>query len=239
MTTDTDPRVAAEIAAFQRHYGPSEFANDPLNPRREAFGHGFREGLAAKVPTAPVEAVPQALLEALRNGINNLATMSPMYDRKEYAIRLKQKITDWLATTPPHAEPSPTVELRPDIDSALRNLVQAAWIWGDSCGVDGVGWGQTGDSHNEWMHDKANLAAADLRNLFVEQSAETGRLTAELQEARKDAARLDWLLPNLHPATWGMEFEGGYDWASPAELLAKWRKSIDDELAAAPEAPKP
>ncbi len=62
---------------------------------------------------------------------------------------------------------------------------------------------------------------------------------AELREVRKDAVRLDWLLPNLHPATWGMEFPGGYEWDSPAELLAKWRAAIDAELAAAPEAPKP
>jgi hypothetical protein len=62
---------------------------------------------------------------------------------------------------------------------------------------------------------------------------------AELREVRKDAMRLDWLLPNLHPATWGMEFPGGYEWDSPAELLAKWRTAIDAELAAAPKAPKP
>jgi hypothetical protein len=71
---------------------------------------------------------------------------------------------------------------------------------------------------------------------------EVARLTAELQEVqevRKDAVRLDWLLPNLHPATWGMEFPGGYEWGSPAELLAKWRAAIDAELATAPEAPKP
>jgi hypothetical protein len=58
---------------------------------------------ARATPAAEVEERREpsyrALLEELRNGINTLAMLSPMYDRKEYAIRLKQKIADALATT--------------------------------------------------------------------------------------------------------------------------------------------
>lgn len=52
-----------------------------------------------------------------------------------------------------------------------------------------------------------------------------------LAGAPTDTQRLDWLLPNLHPATWGMEFPGGYEWADDAEFLAKWRAAIDEALA--------
>ncbi len=51
--------------------------------------------------------------------------------------------------------------------------------------------------------------------------------------ALDDTRRLEWLLPNLHPANFDMEFPGGYEWDSDAEFLAKWRAAIDAELAAA------
>lgn len=47
-----------------------------------------------------------------------------------------------------------------------------------------------------------------------------------------DTARLDWLLPNLHPANFGLDFDGGYTWDSEAEYLAKYRKAIDAAMAA-------
>lgn len=53
------------------------------------------------------------------------------------------------------------------------------------------------------------------------------------RDAGSDTERLDWLLPNLHPATWGMEFPGGHEWADDAEFRAKWRAAIDSELDAA------
>jgi hypothetical protein len=128
MTTDTDSRVAAEIAAFQRHYGPSEFANDPLNPRREAFGHGFREGLAAKVPGAPVE-VPRlgkwSLTEAgnlLSDAFDHDVKLGISGDfeskaaRLRYAHDLAQKLnTPDLATTPPQAEPDEIARLAEEL----------------------------------------------------------------------------------------------------------------------------
>jgi hypothetical protein len=48
----------------------------------------------------------------------------------------------------------------------------------------------------------------------------------------RDAARLDWLLPNIHPANFGFEFEGGYEWDSEAEFLSKFRKAIDAAMSA-------
>ena len=45
-----------------------------------------------------------------------------------------------------------------------------------------------------------------------------------------DTARLNWLLPNLHPANFGLEFPGGYEWSGEAEFLRKWRAAIDAEL---------
>jgi hypothetical protein len=56
-----------------------------------------------------------------------------------------------------------------------------------------------------------------------------------LDDARDaDTKRLDWVLPNLHPATFGMEFPGGYQWADDAEYLSKWRAAIDAELQQEP-----
>ena len=45
-----------------------------------------------------------------------------------------------------------------------------------------------------------------------------------------DTARLAWLLPNLHPANFGLKFPGGYKWADEAEFLSKWRAAIDAAL---------
>ena len=75
-----------------------------------------------------------------------------------------------------------------------------------------------------------SVAREAISRLRAQHASEISRLTAELEEARKDAGRLDWLLPNLHPATFGMDFEGGYEWADDAELLRKWRNAIDVEL---------
>lgn len=61
-------------------------------------------------------------------------------------------------------------------------------------------------------------------------TAERARAAAPAGEA-PDTKRLDWLLPNLHPATFGMDFPGGYEWDSDAEYLSKWRAAIDAELA--------
>jgi uncharacterized coiled-coil protein SlyX len=71
---------------------------------------------------------------------------------------------------------------------------------------------------------------AERENAVDRLETEVACLTAELEEVRKDAGRLDWLLPNLNPATWGMDFEGGYEWADDAEFLRKWRCAIDGEL---------
>lgn len=43
-----------------------------------------------------------------------------------------------------------------------------------------------------------------------------------------DTKRLDWLLPNLHPANFGM----GFEWGTDEEFLAGWRNAIDADLAA-------
>lgn len=49
----------------------------------------------------------------------------------------------------------------------------------------------------------------------------------------EDSARLDWLLPNLHPADFGFDFDGGYEWKSREELLRKFRTAIDRARASA------
>ena len=71
-----------------------------------------------------------------------------------------------------------------------------------------------------------------ITNVAASRLIRSATLQAPQSEDSRDAARLDWLLPNLHPANFGMEFEGGYEWDSDAEYLAKWRAAIDAEIEA-------
>lgn len=71
-----------------------------------------------EVPAEP--SAERALLLWLREGINNLATLSTMYDRKEYGIRLKQKITDYLATPP--ARDAGLSLTDAEVDEILHNI---------------------------------------------------------------------------------------------------------------------
>lgn len=73
---------------------------------------------------------------------------------------------------------------------------------------------------NDWRHvgGVIHRTIASLRDMAV--------------SGAKDAERLDYLLPNLHPANFGMEFRGGYEWDSEAEFLEKWRGAIDAAIAA-------
>lgn len=51
-------------------------------------------------------------------------------------------------------------------------------------------------------------------------------VTEDARDGERDTERLDWLLPNVHPATFGMNFE----WDTDAEYLAGWRRVIDQEI---------
>jgi hypothetical protein len=74
----------------------------------------------------------------------------------------------------------------------------------------------------EWPEGDVQIAHAIQRALSTTAPA----------EAMSDTRRLDWLLPNLAPANFGVEFADGYQWESEAEFLAKWRTAIDIELTA-------
>lgn len=192
MRAYSDPRVS-QAMALVRALGHASNAENVLDAEREL--HEYLAAEFAKVPSAPVEAVPQKHVTK-ENG-----------DCPHWCEACRVEALQ-RATTPPQDKSSPGMSKSWQTAVAVAREAPS---------------GRT-------VVDSAVILAIDKR---------LSEAFAELQEVRKDAGRLDWLLPNLHPATWGMEFEGGYDWASPAELLAKWRKSIDDELAAAPEAPKP
>jgi hypothetical protein len=50
-------------------------------------------------------------------------------------------------------------------------MFEQAWRWGESCGVDGVAWGEQGDSHNEFMHAMAATAKNTVYALLAERAA--------------------------------------------------------------------
>ena len=49
-----------------------------------------------------------------------------------------------------------------DIDKLIADLIWSAWEWGVSCEVDGVRWGEDGDSHNQMLRDRTTDAATRL-----------------------------------------------------------------------------
>lgn len=46
-----------------------------------------------------------------------------------------------------------------DVDKLIAELIRMAWEWGTSCEVDGVRWGEAGDSHNQMLRDRVQEAA--------------------------------------------------------------------------------
>lgn len=84
------------------------------------------------------------------------------------------------------------------------------------------------------------IAVVDAARLLAEQPTEgvdhefiAPSPSPQPTDEATDAARLEWVLPNLHPANFGMEFPGGYEWEDEADYLRKWRAAIDAEMRAA------
>jgi hypothetical protein len=67
----------------------------------------------------------------------------------------------------PGAEPVATEQ----IEKAVEAMLKAAWAWGESCGVDGVGFNEKGDSHNDWMRHRAMQAKDAVYALFATPSS--------------------------------------------------------------------
>jgi len=50
-----------------------------------------------------------------------------------------------------------------DVDALIADLIRSAWEWGVSCEVDGVRWGEAGDSYNQMLRDHTQAAANRLQ----------------------------------------------------------------------------
>jgi hypothetical protein len=62
-----------------------------------------------------------------------------------------------------------------DAATLVAMLIRSAWEWGASCEVDGVRWGEAGDSHNQMWRDKTADAAKKLEALIATQSSKQSR----------------------------------------------------------------
>lgn len=55
-------------------------------------------------------------------------------------------------------------------EKLIADLIRSAWEWGVSCEVDGVRWGEAGDSHNQWLRDRTTDAATRLHAALLTNS---------------------------------------------------------------------
>lgn len=62
-----------------------------------------------------------------------------------------------------------------DVETLVATLIRSAWEWGASCEVDGVRWGEAGDSHNQMWRDKTADAAKKLEALIKTHSSKQSR----------------------------------------------------------------
>jgi hypothetical protein len=100
--------------------------------------------------------------------------------------------------------------------------------------------------YHRWLGHEFPEVERVLENLFIEfnsrpitggEDVSSFRSVSNLREelrrmrpALRDTERLNWMLPNLHPANFGLDFPGGYEWADNAEFLRKWRAAIDSAI---------
>lgn len=61
-----------------------------------------------------------------------------------------------------------------DVDKLIAELIRMSWEWGTSCEVDGVRWGEAGDSHNQMWRDRVQEAATRVQASFAQSSASRG-----------------------------------------------------------------
>jgi hypothetical protein len=239
-------RVAAEAVSAPVQEVPSQrTASDPLRAFAERCldaNGGMIKGIrlsdeaekalvaADNLPSTTVEAVPWALLKELRAGINNLASMSWMYDRKEYAIRLKQKITDYVAT---QAEPSPGMSKSWQTAVAVAREAPSGRTVVDSAVILAID-KRLSEAFVEVQQAREDFTA--MKALTESGATEIARLTAELQEAREalqaaDAEKAAW----MRMADSFCHAQQGACWSNTVPFTRTFTNSDD----AQPKAPKP
>jgi hypothetical protein len=166
-----------------------------------------------KLAEVPMPNNAEALVQDAQRQICSLALMVPNAHEREanfFATRLSGTVNRLAALA---AQPKP--EVTADRAALVSDLIREQDLLIDSY-VD-----------NEVLADK-------YKEQFCRAVAEILRVSAQAADSKEDEAtdskRLAWLLPNLHPANFGLEFEGGYEWDNEAEYLRKWRSVIDSNM---------
>lgn len=62
-----------------------------------------------------------------------------------------------------------------DIEKVIEELIRAAWDWGVSCKIDGVRWGEAGDSQNQMLRDRTANAATRVHAAAIDASIRAGK----------------------------------------------------------------
>jgi hypothetical protein len=59
-----------------------------------------------------------------------------------------------------------------ELESVVQRMVHIVWAWGESCGVDGVGFNESCDSANTWRREEAQKVIDDLYT-YIKSTSET------------------------------------------------------------------
>lgn len=81
-----------------------------------------------------------------------------------------------------------------DTERLICELMRFAWQWGASCEIDGVGWGEAGDSHNQLWRDRTTEAATALHGALL-----AGSRTPNAETAPRHVAHGDGVVSHSAP----------------------------------------
>lgn len=105
-----------------------------------------------------------------------------------------------------------------EIEKLIEGLVKAVWGWGESCGVDNVGFSEHGDSHNAYMRnlamtakDKVYAMVNDLLDATDKLDQEESHAVARIRDARKHRAMLNQLVAAHKNHEWVVDCYGSHD----------------------------
>ena len=122
MSNNEEDRLA-EKEAFQREYGPSDYENDPLSPKRKAFGQGWRAAVAKQQAHEATE--QRQALAALREIAGGIRLYGAP-DQNLLADRIEKRVEELATLTIREATATAALsELRAEVERLKGDLKTA------------------------------------------------------------------------------------------------------------------